>query len=289
MAYTYGANIQSNPNAAYNLWGSTGPSNPYITQGPGYTPGSYPTNQQQQASLLPMTNNVPRPGFNDTDGTPINTFQTAQQAVDGGDKHYAYVKDHADWRYHTGDYADDGILAGQGKQIGQSDFDYPGRAFTNSTGGNVQVGEASWDSAKELGGKFANALMPFGMNSNPIWAGGYTPTVFGQQLGKGINPLAQAGNAVGAGNLFGGDDNYIPQYTENWTGPGSHTINAFNIAPSEQADMLAEQEMDFWESEDKMNDWYSEPSSTAPANLNTVVTDDSKETEEQWYARNGYY
>jgi len=72
MAYTYGANIQSNPNAAYNLWGSTGPSNPYITQGPGYTPGSYPTNQQQQASLLPMTNNVPRPGFNDTDGTPMH-------------------------------------------------------------------------------------------------------------------------------------------------------------------------------------------------------------------------
>jgi len=263
MAYTYGANIQSNPNAAYNLWGSTGPSNPYITQGPGYTPGSYPTNQQQQASLLPMTNNVPRPGFNDTDGTPINTFQTAQQAVDGGDKHYAYVKDHADWRYHTGDYADDGILAGQGKQIGQSDFDYPGRAFTNSTGGNVQVGEASWDSAKELGGKFVNAVMP----------GGFVRSLF--NANTNIPNLIKSS----AANLF--DYNYHP-LSESFTKQNEPGFDA-----SDQSTFI----------KPTSNSLMDEPSATyspapvtsaAPTNLNTVVSDDG-DAEEAWYANNGYY
>ena len=83
-AYTYG-NL-GNTTSAYNLWGSTG--NPYIVNGPSYTPGSgAPINPQPVAPLTPINNsggdNSPIPDWIDpslnsssTSGLDDNGLQT---------------------------------------------------------------------------------------------------------------------------------------------------------------------------------------------------------------------
>ncbi len=157
--YTFGVPQQNN--VYYSCgYGTIGGSNPYEQGGSKYVGSMLPGNNGgaggNVGGLLAQTNNIQRPGFDDASGKPINTFYSAQEAVDGGDKHRAYTMDHRDWRMGLG------YWFGNGKKPGQSDFDYPGRTFTNSTGDKVRVGEATWDDAKELAGNFANAVMPGG-------------------------------------------------------------------------------------------------------------------------------
>ena len=61
-AYTYG-NIQAPQNSAYNIWGSQGATNPYIVQGPGYTPA---TPETPAVKLLPKNVQAILPGGSDS-------------------------------------------------------------------------------------------------------------------------------------------------------------------------------------------------------------------------------
>lgn len=54
--YTYGQ-ATTNPNAAYNVWGSQGAVNPYIKYGPAYTPGII--NPNTGRPVLPLPNSTP--------------------------------------------------------------------------------------------------------------------------------------------------------------------------------------------------------------------------------------
>jgi hypothetical protein len=109
MAYTYGAGIQSSPNAAYNLWGSTGPTNPYIMQGgPSYTPNPIPPQAMppQGGSLMPSVSGGSMGGaggdsnmssyyFNQAKG---DRALAAKLAARAGDTHAAYLLDHSIYR-----------------------------------------------------------------------------------------------------------------------------------------------------------------------------------------------
>lgn len=116
MAYTYGAGIQSSPNAAYNLWGSTGPTNPYIMQGgPSYTPNPIPPQAMppQGGSLMPSVSGGSMSGIGGAGGDSRNSSyysnkaggdpkQAAKLALMAGDRHAAYMLDHLSQRQEAG-------------------------------------------------------------------------------------------------------------------------------------------------------------------------------------------
>jgi len=76
----------------------------------------------------------------------------------------------------------------------------------------------------------------------------------------GINPFANIVNGVS--NFFG-SDYYTPEFMDSYVGPGTAVGNVFGISPSEQRDMLIQQELDFWSSPQEEAGFYSDATATA--------------------------
>jgi len=115
--YTFGV-PQQNSGYYSSGYGTPGATNHYEQGGSKYVGSMLPSNNVGAVGgLLAETNNVPRPGFNDTDGTPINYSPSgdksaswyrnrngddlnaaAREAALAGDTHAAYLIDTLRWR-----------------------------------------------------------------------------------------------------------------------------------------------------------------------------------------------